>query len=379
MSAFGRGAERRGTGFRLGLCMVLLFALAGFAYAEQPIGSDLTLASAVQQALTTAPGLVLAQFTIEEAEIGLEEALIGRLAGMPESEIASAKATLQEARDAYRDELVSIALEVEEAYYGVIRNEEMLQIQKAGLEQADRQFAVAEARYNAGLISRQELLEAELSHAQSLVAMEKAERQVVDAHRQLARITGAREGIRFTLHNTFGLDPFAISLEDALTEATEKRSEIKKAERALQQAQVQVAQADNAYTAPVTLRKAEMAKRKAEIQLEQAQIQVVESIRREWYGLQDAEYNITAARQKERLAQDRLTITQAKFDAGMISLLDLLRDQAAASQAKLDAAGAVWDYNLAKARFLRSLGRPELPVLPESIVEYMADWAEGVE
>jgi len=42
----------------------------------------------------------------------------------------------------------------------------------------------------------------------------------------------------------------------------------------------------------------------------------------------------------------------------------------------LDAAQAVWDYNLAKARFLRTLGRPELPPLPDPIREYIDSWEE---
>lgn len=367
-------ALRRITWLRVSFSLLLVFGFTALVHGEQADEAALSLSSAVQQALTTASGLTLAEFTIEEAEIGVEEAVIGRLAGKPESEIATATLALQEARSAYVDELVRIALEVEEAYFGVIRSEELLHIQKGSLEQADRQYAVAEARYKAGLISRQELLEAELSHAQSLVAMEKAERQVADARRQLARLMGAGEGNPFVLQDAFGFDPLRLSLEDAVAEAGVNRSEIKKAERALEQAQLQVIQADNPYTAPVTLRKAEMAARRAEIQLEQARLQVTDAIRRDWYALQDAEYNVSATRRSEELAQDRLVITEARFDAGMVSLIDLLRDQAAASQAELNAAGAVWDYNLSKARFLRSLGRSELPALPPEIAAYIAGW-----
>ncbi len=354
--------------------LVVFFLLAMVSSADAEASTSLDLASAVQQGLTSASGLTLARFAIEEAEIGLEEALIGQLAGRPESEVATATSSLQEARAAYVDELVRTALAVEEAYCGVIRSEELLQIQKGNLEQADRQFAVAEARYNAGLISRQEYVEAELSHVQSQLGMERSERQVRDAGRKLARLIGMEEETVFQLHNTFGFEPLSLALSDAIAEALERRSEIQKAERALEQARAQVAHADNVYTAPVALRQAQMAERRAEIQLEQARLQVIDAIRTEWYSLQDAEYNVPAAQQKEEIAQARLAITQAKFDAGMVSLLDLLRDQASAAQAKLDAAAAVWDYNLAKARFLRSLGRPELPTLPAEIADYMAGW-----
>lgn len=354
-------------------CALLMVMMATTVYAEAPT-EELSLTVAVQRGLTNATSLILAQFTIEEAEIALEEALIGQMVGQPESTVQQARDDLAEARDAYIDALVQVALSVEEAYYGVIRNEESLQIQQRNMEQADRQFAMAQARYDAGLISRQELLQAELSHQQSVASMERAQRQAADAWRQLARLIGADEDARFTLHDTFPFEPFDISLDDAVAEAVATRSEIKRAERTLAQAQLRVAQSDNAYTAPVALRQAQMAAKRAEIQLESAKVQVIDSIRQGWYGLKDAEAGVGSARQREQLALDNLAITQARFDAGMISLLDLLRDQSAALEAQLTAAGAVWDYNLAKARFLRSLGRTELPPLPREIADYLDSW-----
>lgn len=337
---------------------------------------ELSLATAVQRGLAHATSLVLAQFSIEEAEIALEEAIIGRLAGQPESTVQQAEADLAEARDGYIDALVQVALRVEEAYYAVIRAEESLEIQQRTMEQADRQLAVAQARYDAGLISRQELVQAELSHQQSVSSMERTQRQAADARRQLARLIGADEGTAFVLRDTFPFEPFAIALEDAIAEALATRSEVKRAERTLAQAELNLVQADNPYTAPVTLRKAEMAVRRAEIQLEEAKVQVIDGIRQQWYGLKDAEYNVTSTRQREQLALDNLAISEARFEAGMISLIDLLRDQASALEAQLAAAGAVWDYNLAKARFLRALGRTELPPLPQDIADYMATWED---
>lgn len=369
---------RWGAGIRLwfGLPLVLSVMLAVMAYGARPVhaAEELSLEGAVRRALLHATSLDIARFAVEEAEIAMEEALIGRLAGQPESEIRAAAAALDEARQAYIDQLVSIALEVEEAYYGVIRTEEMLQIQLGNREQADRQFAVAQARYEAGLISRQELLQAEMVHQQSVVSYQRTERQLADARRRLARLIGADEGAQFVLEDTFPFEPFDIELDQAIAEALAQRTEIKRAERTLAQAQLRVEQANNAYTAPVVLKKEQMAERRAEIQLEQARTQVIESVRQGYWTLKDAEYNVGAARQKESVAMDSLAIVQARFEAGMISLITLLSEQASALQAKLDAAGAVWDYNLAKARFLRTLGRPELPSLPDEVAAYIASW-----
>jgi len=352
------------------------FWTAGAEGVPEDEAERLTLESAVQRGLTHATSLVLAQFSIEEAEIALEEALIGRLAGQPESTVQQAEADLADARESYIDTLVQVALQVEEAYYAVIRAEESLEIQRRTLEQAERQFAVARARYDAGLISRQELVQAELSYQQSLSSMARSERQVADARRQLARLIGADENTAFVLRDTFPFEPLEIALEDAVAEALARRSEVKRAERNLAQALLRLAQADNPYTAPVALRQAEMAVRRAEIQLEEAKVQVIDSIRQQWYALKDAEHNVASARQREQLALDNLAISEARFEAGMISLIDLLRDQASALEAQLNAAGAVWDHNLAKARFLRAIGRKELPPLPQHIADYIAGWED---
>src|SRR5690606_14072696 len=147
---------------------------------------ELSLAEAVQRALERAPGLTLARLDVTEAEIALQEAELGELVGRPRSEYDRAVQELRQARDGYMDALVHVALQVEEAYYGVLRAAELLQIQESNQEQSDRQFALTKARYEAGLIARQDFLEAEASHWESLYRLEQARRSYAEAVRELA-------------------------------------------------------------------------------------------------------------------------------------------------------------------------------------------------
>lgn len=362
----------------LGLLLVLLAAPAGAQEDAQSWAQAirLTVADAVQHALVRAPELALARLAVAEADIGLREAVIGRLAGQPESAYQQARDKVQEARDGYTDQLVQVALKVEEAYYNVLRTGELLQIQQGNQEQADRQLAVARARFEAGLIARQDFLEAELSHAQSLASLENARRSHVDARRQLAELMGMPEDAPVVLVEEVAFAPLSLSLEDALAEAVAQRAEVLRAARAVEQARRDVAHADTPYAAPVELVRARLNLERAEIQYEQARTQVIQQVRQEWYGLQDAQRKVEMSRRQEELTRTRAEISRARYEAGLISLLDLLKDEASYAQARLDAAGAVWDYNLAKARFLRTLGRPELPPLPEEIAAYMAGWED---
>ncbi|HEY8495639.1 MAG TPA: TolC family protein [Limnochordales bacterium] len=336
----------------------------------------LTLAGAVQGALLHAPELNLARLAVAEAEIGLREAVIGRMAGQPESVYREARDKLQEARDAYIDQLVQVALRVEEAYYNALRAGELFEIQSSNLDQSARQLAVARARYEAGLIARQDLLEAELSHEQSRLALETTERDRQEAYRKLAELLGMAEGTPLWLVDEITFSPLRMELDDALQEALAQRAEVVRAQRAIEQAREQVAHADTPYAAPVELLRAQYNLERAEIRYEQVRAQVAQQVRQEWHQLADGERRVELSRRQEELAKSRAEISRARYEAGLISLLDLLKDEAAYARARLDAAQAVWDYNLAKARFLRTLGRPELPPLPDPIREYIDSWEE---
>lgn len=352
---------------------------ASQAVAAGPAGTaqELSLSEAIRRALARAPELTLARLAVAEAEIALREAKLGQLVGRPRSEYDLAAQALQEARDDYTDALVQTALQVEEAYYGVLRARELLQIQESNQEQADRQLALTKARYEAGLIARQDYLEAEASHATARFQLERARRDYGEAVRRLAELAGLPEDATIELTEQFVFEPWHLPLEQAVEEARTARSEVVRARRGVTLAETQVEQARAPYAAPVERVRAEIQLERARVQYEQALTAVSAQVRREWLALKDAEHEVGAARRREELARSRAEINRARYDAGTLPLLELLQSEAAYAQARLDAAGAVWDYNLAKARFLRTLGRPELPPLPPEIAEYIDGWDEN--
>ena len=337
---------------------------------------ELSLAEAVQRALERAPGLTLARLDVTEAEIALKEAELGELVGRPRSEYDRAVQELRLARDGDMGTSVLVTLLAEEAYDGVLRAAELLQIQESNQEQSDRQFALTKARYEAGLIARQDFLEAEASHRESLYRLEQARRSYAEAVRELAGLAGLPDDVELRLTEEFAFEPWAVPLEEALAEALAGRAELVRARRAVEQARRQLEQARAPYAAPVERVQAEIQLERAQVQYEQAAADVAAQVRREWFALKDAEHQVATARRREELARSRAKINRSRYDAGLLALMELLQSEASYAQARLDAAGAVWDYNLAKARFLRTLGRPELPPLPPSVAEYIAGWDE---
>lgn len=366
--------------------MLVLVAVAGLmvvpAWAQGVEGGGeqaylLSLAEAVQRAMERAPEVTLARLAVTEAELALQEAELGALVGRPRSEYDEAVLALQQARDEYLGALAQVALQVEEAYYAVLRAAELLAIQASSQEQSDRQFALTRARYEAGHIARQDFLEAEANHAGGVERLEQARRSHAEAMRRLALLVGLPENAMLTLTEEVALEEWQLPLEEALEEALAQRAEIARARRTLARAESALAQASSPYAAPVERVRAELQLERARVQYEQAVATVSAQVRQEWFSLVDAQRNVATTRRQEELALGRAEIARVRYEAGAIALLDWLQAESSYAQARLNAAAAVWDYNLAKARFLRTLGRTELPPLPDSIAEYIASWDEG--
>lgn len=359
----------------IGLLIVMgAFLLCGPAVAAA--GGAITLSDAIVDALIVSPEVELARMSVQEAEIALKEAEIDQLAGRPRSELIEAERSLDEARSRFVDTLSDVALKVQEAYYQVLRTGELLALQQRNEEQAERQYAVAKTRYDAGIIAHHEYLDVELRREQAAHQRLAAERNHENAILRLADMIGAdpSEGLQLASTEAPPFTPLSLTLDEAIAEAEASSSDIAQAERGLEAAERNLELAQSTFAPPVELTRAEIARKRAEIRLLQAIAAVRADVRQSYHELTSAATDVALKERSLDLALRRLEIARARYDAGTIPLLDLVGAEAAHMQAGLDATGAVWDYNLAAARFLRKIGRIQLPPLPPSIEEFMSGW-----
>jgi outer membrane protein TolC len=249
-----------------------------------------------------------------------------------------------------------VALKVEQQYYQVLRSSEMLEIQKQSFERAQKQFQVTEARYKAGLISRQDYLTAQDQLVKLQDSLKQAEANLELAKLQFKFMLGLPPEEEIVLQDRFPFDPIEVDLEASIQQALAQRSNLQQAQRAVEAAKKQVILSDNDYTPPVQLQKAKMALERAEITAQQVRELVVVDVNQKYLALASAQMAVEETRRTRERATDALRIAEARYDNGLIPLLDLLNAQTALSQAELDAVAAVWDYNLAKAAFLQAIG-----------------------
>ena len=212
-----------------GWILALAAVLTPAVWADEPVAVEqpLTLDEAIRRALLVSPDILLAKFDVLEAEIALKEAEINQLAGRPVSELEEAKRSLVEARAAFVEAISEVALQVQEAYYEVIRTGVLNELQQKTNEQTERQLAVAMTRYEAGLISEHEIDEITLQSDQAALENAAALERYEDANRELAILVGADEWVAIDPSNLdLTFQPLDITLSQALTEALATRREI---------------------------------------------------------------------------------------------------------------------------------------------------------
>ncbi len=363
-----------GRGRFLAALLTLLFP--GALLAPHAAGaSELTLGQAIELALLRSPEVALARLDVLEAQLRRDEARIDQLAGRPLSELLEAERSLEAARERYLDTLFDVALRVEDEYYKLLRTGEQAAIARLHEEQAERRFQLAAARYEAGQISRLDYEEAQLRRDQATHSRLAAEASHEDARRALRLLTGTGKTQRWAQIEV-PFVPLEMELDVAIEEALAKRREVLHAARQVEAAARDLDLLRGISASPAELTRAEAAARRAEIGLAQAIAKVEADVRDGYAILKRAEENVRFREREFALAQQRLAVALARLDAGLISFSDLMIAETEWREASLAAAGAVWDYALEKARFLRKIGRVQLPPLPVEIEEFIASWQD---
>jgi outer membrane factor, OMF family len=147
--------------------------------------------------------------------------------GQRPSSIRAANAALSSAQQAYQTQLQQLRLDVANDYYDLLQAEDLIRIAKQGVDNAAENLRVTQAKETAGIGTRFDVLQADVSLSDQKQQLTQAESQQQISLRQLAK--------RLSLPDTVALkamDPIAMagtwsfSLEDSIVKALQNRSEL---------------------------------------------------------------------------------------------------------------------------------------------------------
>jgi outer membrane protein TolC len=307
---------------------------------------------------------------------------------------ASAEAAQMSAQDAR--ELITLA--VSGTYLQILANKANVASQEAQVKQAEATFKQSEDRYAAGtkpVIDRNRSFVEFHTQQQRLTSLRG---DLVKQTMQLARLIGLPVGQLLTLSEDLPSHvPEAISLEEAIKLALDKRSDLKAARLQLKAASeahraskaeylpalsatgdygleginpnkgASVFQASGTVTIPIFQSgrvKADIEQADAAVSERQAEYAdeegVVElDVRQAYVDLQVATEQIAVARENRRVAAETLRESLDRFAAGVTDSVEVVQSQETVASAERDYVSSLFSLNLSRIRLARATGQAE--------------------
>jgi outer membrane protein TolC len=287
-----------------------------------------------------------------------------------------------------------VVLAVGGAYLQVIAANARLESTRAQLETANALYQQTMMQLQFGRAAQ---IDVNRSHVEVLVDQQRLvtlQNELAKQKINLARVTGLPPNADYDLSTDVPFAPApSLTLEDAIKQAFEQRSDLKAAEaqvaaaeRALAAARAErlpsaSASADygangdpahlrGTYTVAGTLsvpiwnggrtagdiQQAESALAQRRAELEDNRSQIESEVRNAYLDLQAAASQVDVAQQNIDLMTETLGETRQRFDAGVSQSVDVVQSQESVAGARLDYIDSVFSHNLAKLSLARAVG-----------------------
>lgn len=289
-----------------------------------------------------------------------------------------------------------VVLAVGGAYLQVVAAEAKVQSARSQLETANALYRQTAQQHSVGLVAQIDVNRSRvqmLTQQQRLVSLENdfAKQKI-----NLARMTGLPPNDRYEITDDV---PFVAapvtSVDDALNQAFEQRSDLKAAEaqvRAAERARsaaraerlpslsvsadygaigTNPVQAHGTFAVVGSLRfpiwqggrvegdveqaDAALMQRRAELQDLRGHVEA--DVRDAYLDIQAAASQVEVARENLKVTQQNLDLTRQRFDAGITDNLEVVQSQESVASAQLDYINSVFAHNVAKLSLARATGR----------------------
>lgn len=332
-------------------------ACAGDAAAEDQV-LYLDLRTAVELAHANNVELKLAELELEKARLGLEQVrAMSLIEPSPTLQLqAEAGVTLAERSLSLTKQ--RIAFDVEEAYYNVLRLQNMLAVLDEAEQMARRQLEVAESRRSAGVATDIDVLKAGTALLQTQADKAQAEDSLVLVLARFRQILGLEADVDIVLDETVVTRELVdMTLEQAVAEALSNRLELTQVRIGVEVAEKELALATNDYTPELTRLQAELELQQARLRARQARDGIALDVQNAYNNMQDAYRRLAVAQQRLAEMEEQWRVVQALFDARMATDVELLQGQTGLAEARTSAVNAVFDYNIARAKFFQAIAR----------------------
>ena len=332
------------------LCMTLI------AFADEMKANPLTLSEAVKIALENGNDMKKALFELKKSELTYQQTKADLLLNPSVlSELSNQTAFLVAQRnyEITRSNQVQV---VEEAYYNILKLQRLVALAQENINRSQKQLGNVRAKYSLGMVAQIDVISAEyeLSKAQS-------DRLNVENNLQIAKmkfnqLLGKDLNNPVELASELVFNPSNIDLKESVDYALKNRLEIKKAEDEVILKTKEVQVNTNDYTPIINQQLSQIGLQIALVNLENIKNDIQVELKQNYEALKSAERAVPLQEKSLTRANEYLKIAEARYDAGVITSIELIDARNEAYQAENAYLQAVFDYNVAKSKFYNSLG-----------------------
>jgi outer membrane protein TolC len=289
-----------------------------------------------------------------------------------------------------------VVLAVGGSYLQVIAAKARVTAAQAQLDTANALYKQTTEQHDAGLVSQ---IDVNRSQVQALTQQQRLVSLLNDLSKQkiaLARLTGIAPSDNYDISDDVPFSPAPpVSLDDAIRQALEQRSDLKAAEaqmraaeRALSAARAErlpsfsvradygvigknPAQSHGTFSVAATIsvpiwqggrtegniEQAEATLLQRQSELEDIRGRIESEVRNAYLDLQAATSQVELAQKNVQTAAQNLDLTRQRFDAGVSDNVQVVQSQESVASAQLDYINSVFAHNLAKLSVARAIGK----------------------
>lgn len=294
---------------------------------------------------------------------------------------------------------MDIVVQVREGYFNILRAEKFVDVAKQAVKQFEAQLEVAKAFFEVGITPKNDLLQSEVRLANARQALVSAENDLALVKSSFNILLRRDINEPLSVVDILEYKPSVIRLEESLEEALQQRPEIKSAGLRVSQAKEDVKIAKSGFfpalnlagnynrfseelglngdytserwtiQALVTITLGDWGKtgyrvgeNKVKVtQAEDSRVQLIEGItlevKQDYLNMLTAEKNIGVAAKAIEQAEENLRMNEERYKYQVATATDVLDAVTLLAQARVNYYSALSDFNIARARLERAMGR----------------------
>lgn len=292
-----------------------------------------------------------------------------------------------------------IVLQVRVGYFNILTAEKLVDVAKQAVKQFEAQLEVSKAFFEVGIIPKNDLLQAEVRLANTRQALVKIENELALAKSQFNILLRRDINEPLSVVDILEYKPSVLRLDDSLDEALRQRPELKNAALRVEQAKESVKIARSGFLPTISLsgyygRFSEefslygdlnserwtfegvatfnlfdwgktaykVGETKVKVtQAEDSKMQVIDGIilevKQDYLNMVTAERNILVSQKSIEQAEENLRMNEERYKYQVATATDVLDAVTLLAQARVNYYGALSDFNVAKARLDRAMGK----------------------